>query len=732
MSFGFSPSDVINLVQYSTRVYVAFKDANDNSETQVASLVRSFSAFHHYLLQFNEHMKEYGKPLPLPYHDFRETLKRCEETIEPYKDNLVDRKMSMKKFIYTIKYIGKEKEIENLRRQIDWHCQVLQLHMSSLILRSQSEGKRQTESLTDSTSFRTVSIGGQTTNAIGSSSRTAPLALPAPSEADQWYKDSQNLSRRLKRGDERFAIEEGGLSRPLSLGATSTVVPARDDQTVTAMYHLTLEDLLLIEENRAKRIAAEQRTHLLPSEAVRQEVRNLPPIPQRTYTLDTDHSGLFSGFETDHGPSMSESTATIRPTLGSPTPAPPSAPLTTSPTGSPQIPASYFEPVNWTGVSPSVLPSSPPPTGRTPSVSTVPSDLSASPGSHLPPNGLGVSTIATTPEDEAHILCPRLSTASLVTIALGPGALQWNKLCHKVHVERASPQGVESRICDVQWRKREDGGITLRSLYRSSITKEVKVWVTQQFPATGPSTPLTTSYPDGDVSIEFPNASFGKLDKGCTDIKYTLTGTEASTKFQTLLYTNDGKDAAELLFDRPIATICSNLHKPECRGKNLRLWKRREVQMGLNGIEVVDVLELLFYTSALPEGKAHWVKEPHYSFQWLDSSVCKKSAEKLKLIVSKEPGKWSREKVFPRRKSSKSSSNDENYDVEPGKRRRSTMVSGASSVESGISARSMIGGGRCAQGNLHKLGCSEVDIKFQKASDRRDFIEVWSTYVKPL
>ena len=79
-------------------------------------------------------MKEYGKPLPFPYLDFKETLKRCEETIEPYANHLVDRKMSMKKFVYTIRYIGKEKEIANLRTVIMGHYQALQMCISFLQL----------------------------------------------------------------------------------------------------------------------------------------------------------------------------------------------------------------------------------------------------------------------------------------------------------------------------------------------------------------------------------------------------------------------------------------------------------------------------------------------------------------------------------------------------------------------------------------------------------------------
>lgn len=569
-----------------------------------------------------------------------------------------------------------------------------------------------------------MSFGGQyyTTNALGSSSRPAPNALPPPSDADQLYKDWLVFSRYLKNEDERLALEAGNLARPLSLGGTPAVTPNNDEHTSAVLYHLRreLEDAIMIEENRAKRKAVERRTTLSPSDAVRQEMRNLPPIPSRTYTLDTEHSGNFSGFQ-DYNPSMSDSTATIRPAQSTPSP-------TISPTGSPQIPQSYFEPVNWGG---HATPSFPGANDRTPSVSTGRSSFSTSPESLLSVGSPGNSTADTTPEDAVHPLRPRMSAASLVSMALGPGALQWNKLCRRVQVERAMAQGVETKECDLHWRYREDAGISIRSVYRSGSSKEVKVWMIQHFPATGPSIPLTTSYPDGDVSIDFPRASYGRLEKRCTDLKYTITDTESSTKLQTLLYTNNGKDEAELLYDRPVLTISSNLNKPECRGKNLRLWKRNELRMGANGLETAEVLVLLFYTSALAEEKAHWVEEPHYVFQWLDESVYRKSSDKLELVFSKEPGKWTRDKIFQRRKSSKSSDGGDGQENGADNRRRSTAGSVMSTAVSVKSSKSMFGGGRSnVTGNLNRFGYSELEIKFQSKADRKDFLEVWKKYIR--
>lgn len=591
------------------------------------------------------------------------------------------------------------------------------------------EATKQTQRLLDLAPFRSVSFGGHayTTNAIGSSSRTAPNALPAPSEADQLYKDWIIFSRWLKSEDERLAIENGSSGRPSSWGATPAIAQQGDEQTAAVLYHLRreLEDAIMIEENRAKRIAVERRTNLAPSDAIRQEVQNLPHIPQRTgtiQTLNSDFSGSFSVFE--NGNAMSESTQTLRPGHSTPSPC-------ISPTGSPQIPHSYFDAVDWGSVSES--PSSP--GARTSSMSTTRSSLSQSPGSRLSVPGMDISTAGTTPEDAAQPLRRRLSAASLMSIALGPGALQWNKLCRKAVVERVTPQGSESRECDLHWRYREDAGISIRSVYRSGSSKEVKVWITQHFPATGPSIPLTTSFQDGDVAIGFPRRSFGRLERKCLDVKYLISDATTSERLQTLLYTNNGKDGAELLYDRPVLSISSNLNKPECRGKNLRLWKKSEVRLGSNGLEPVDVVVLLFYTSALAEEKAHWVEEPHYVFQWLDDSTYSKSSDKLQLVFSKEPGKWTRDKVFHRQGSSKSFEAGEDAQ-RPGLNRTGTRTSIASSSAVSVSsARSSIfsnGPKKRVGANLNRFGYSELDIRFQSKGDRAAFLDIWKKYVRGL
>jgi hypothetical protein len=69
-----------------------------------------------------------------PVKDFEDTLKKCETTLEPYADHLIDKKMTVRKFIYTIRYIGMEKEIDGLRKQITGHYQALHMCISFLQL----------------------------------------------------------------------------------------------------------------------------------------------------------------------------------------------------------------------------------------------------------------------------------------------------------------------------------------------------------------------------------------------------------------------------------------------------------------------------------------------------------------------------------------------------------------------------------------------------------------------
>jgi hypothetical protein len=587
---------------------------------------------------------------------------------------------------------------------------------------------------------RTMSLGGQwyTTGAVSSSSPNSPLGLPAPENAHPLYKDWEIFDRWLKAEDERIG-QDLELARPSSWGDTPATARSGDAEMAAVRRRLRCEvaDAIVFEENRAKRAAVEQRSHLAPSDAMRRQVREMPFVPRpRTFTIDTDASSSYDPFGPH--PSMSESMVTLRP--GPSTPSPKASPST-----SPQIEQDFFGPGHW---APSPTSSSMSHNLGRSSVSTIGSNMSSSPDPYyLLSPGLGISTAETTPDDALpDSLRSVLASVSLLPIALPDGALQWGSLCRKVLVERKSTERVqgkektifETQECDMHWKYREDRAMMLRASYRSKSDGKARVWTLQEFPAAGPSIPLTTTI-DGKVSIDFPRGSFGKLDKQWVDISYTFANSESSVVFQTLLYTNNGKDAAELLFDRPIKTISSDKNKPECRGRNLRLWRRTEIHLELNGPVSVDVLILLFYTSFL-ENKGHWVEEPHYAFEWLTEPVFNKTSDKLTLTFSKDAAKWTPDKLFQRRKSSRGSVSSDVQIPVTTKRKDSMEIPGITRSGTGgssasiKSSRSIFSRSKASSrmGSLNSFGYAKLDIEFQSNKDRKAFLDVWKKYVKPL
>jgi hypothetical protein len=548
------------------------------------------------------------------------------------------------------------------------------------------------------------------------------------------------FSRWLKNEDERMNHDLQLAPRPSSWGDTPAAAPNGDAEISAVLYRLQCEvqDAIVFEENRTKRAAMERRSHLAPSDAIKQQVREMPPAPrQRINTLETVTStGSYSLFDTTAH--MGASAASIRP--GDSTLSPKA-----SPSASPQFESEYFTSNPWVN-SPSTSPilhSD----GRS-SFSTAGSRNSVVSDTHLSPTfGLGISDTAQTTPDNALSNTVRysLSTPYLAPISIEASAMGWNKLCRKVQVERKSMEHVhgkektifEKQECDIHWCYREDRGMSLCAKYRSTRSGHVRVWTQQDFPPIGPSIPLTTTI-DGEVSIDFPRGSFGTLDKSWVDIRYTFTDANTSAVFQTLLYTNNGMHAAQLLFDRPIRTISSDQNKPECRGRNLRLWRRTEKLPESEEQESVDVLVLLFYTSCLEE-KGHWVEEPHYAFEWLTESVYKKKSDSLTLSFSKNPAKWTSDKLFQRRKSSTSSNmptspismkRKDSMEI-PSITRSGTNASSSSSIKS---ARPFLARSKASSriGNMNSFGYSKLEIDFQSTKDRRDFVEIWKTYVKPL
>jgi hypothetical protein len=230
--------------------------------------------------------------------------------------------------------------------------------------------------------------------------------------------------------------------------------------------------------------------------------------------------------------------------------------------------------------------------------------------------------------------------------------------------------------------------------------------------------------------MEFPKRRFGKLRGDCTDIKYIFRDAASSKRFQTLLYTN-GKNDAELLFDRPVTRIHSNLSSNECRGKNIRLWQRSEQHNTRNGLGTVDVLMVVFYTSALHEKEARWVEEPHHAFQWLEDSVYKKNTNKVKLTFSKDPSRWRPDKLFQQRRKSSNTSVAETPSPLSRSNTTALSLSAISPVQSRSQSRLSFLDTPPPRNDSNKYEYSKLEIEFQNVEDRNDFLAIWKEYVKP-
>ncbi|KAG9196659.1 hypothetical protein G6011_01780 [Alternaria panax] len=232
MSFGCSPSDVLKLLDMSTRVYLASKDTNENSEAQVRGLVKESTTFHGCLKELGGLMKQYGQSMLFSIKDFEDTLKKCEKTSELYADHLVDRKMSVKKFIFTLRIPSSH--VPLVLAPPDEHPLFREWRIFDRWLHSEDERIAQ-----EAGSFRPLSLGN------------TPAAAPS--------------------GDIQAAA-------------------------ILYQLRRQVDDAIFVQETRAKRATAEKRTHLGRSDAMKQKVRDMPPAPLRTHILETDLFGDFTKF----------------------------------------------------------------------------------------------------------------------------------------------------------------------------------------------------------------------------------------------------------------------------------------------------------------------------------------------------------------------------------------------------------------------------------------------------
>lgn len=582
----------------------------------------------------------------------------------------------------------------------------------------QRESNIQHQRFYESISPRHMNINGHPIASSESNYYSPYSALPAPSEADQLYQEWLTFSRWLKSEEERLAGSDSARAR-LPYRGRPMLAQNTDDETISVLNRIRMEvdDALVIEQNRVRGERG-RREHAPANDTMRREVQAMPEY-RRAYTLSDDIS-------------MSDSVATIRATR-------PNS-ISISPTGSPQLEPPSPNLGGWGSL---VAEPSSASQRRASSVRTTDSRLDAPRAYRSSVSGSEWSTAATTPDGISPN--PRASALSLANLTLGEPALKWVPLCHKVQVERVTPKGAEMKNCDIHWCYREDAGISLRVLYASTSSflpdgrPQAKTWITQDFRSTGPPIPLTTTYPDGYVSIGFPGSTMGHLSKPCSNVSYTFADPAAAKKFQTLLYTDNGQTDAKLLYERPVC-VSSNLYPNECRHTNLRLWRKRgqhnSAFLGIAQQQMPEVLVLLYYTNNLPEDSAHWVEEQHYAFECLSDSALKESSStKLKLVFCKDTARRSStgSKLFSqrRRSSNKGRSSidpiEENTALSSGGRnasRNSQALSITPSVSSSSSAASA-----SPDESVNCWGYSELKIEFQSKEDRKDFLKIWRAYM---
>jgi hypothetical protein len=520
------------------------------------------------------------------------------------------------------------------------------------------------------------------------------LAETPQSYANDLYREWFVFESRLKAEERRLASE--GIENYSTPREARLPIPRNGDEaTATVLFRLKrqVEDAVLIEGKRTNISTTGKRSHLGPCNGMKQAAHNMSP-PLQTYTLDTQYSKppqSASGEDTHFSPTS------------------PQGPLDT-----------LMPPYRTSFVS------------TTYSSAYMPSDSRSSIAIR------STGTADTSLEDAMSSFAIKSIGTTLAKWVLESGGSEWRRLCRKVQVERESKwEGrimKESRKCDLHWQYRDDGGISICSAYRSEQNHKTHGgWTLQQFTSLGPGIPLITSITDDITEIEFPQGSFGRLEKGFTNIRYIVNKPETSMKLQTFLYTNNGKEAANLLYDRPIFTIVSNLNNPELRERNLRLWRRNEVHNG----SCIDVVYILFYTNALLEPEAHWVEEPTTAFQMLTDVVDNKLSDRVTLVFRdrKSSSKWGTADLLRREprpssprwrtgyssESLQDTSEMVSQDSDP---MQTTLSPHAKDTESSKPTFDELK-------SFNRFGYSQLEIKFRSKSDCRDFLNIWRQTLDP-
>jgi hypothetical protein len=85
MSFGWSATDLLSLVQICCVIIDNCKDGLRSAASQVNSLKKEVEEFNATLLQLHRHLKETGEVSFLNFKDVTKTLNECSEYLEKYR-----------------------------------------------------------------------------------------------------------------------------------------------------------------------------------------------------------------------------------------------------------------------------------------------------------------------------------------------------------------------------------------------------------------------------------------------------------------------------------------------------------------------------------------------------------------------------------------------------------------------------------------------------------------------
>ncbi|KAF2758083.1 hypothetical protein EJ05DRAFT_376600 [Pseudovirgaria hyperparasitica] len=686
MSFGWSVTDVVKLVELSAKVYMAFNDASKNSTVQVQALVRELKNFNTSLSLLQNLLEKYGKCVPLVFADFEKTLKECETFIKPYVDALIDRGKSVNKGYHTIAFAWKDKDVERFRAQIHGHVQALLIHTQYLNLQLTLEAQHlQPPERTLPIPIRHGRLSASSINqtrGLAQTETSDPLLL-------------QDESNRLKDFLEDIIANKAQPAAVRGLGIAQPRLAVSVDLDVLLKLKDDISDVLERAENRNKRIAFEQINH---------DKHSTYGSPGKMTILETPEGSPIPGIQIDD-PAEAKDIWTHLPPRALKEPSRAGTARTVDSgidlesvydeyeaSSSGSVSAPVFR--NPWEESSSMSPTRPRPesVSSVRTVSTISTGRTSWRASHGSAYAVtpGITPLSTPSAGEMLVGSHTSPTTGMVPLDLPPSSFVWQLASDTAELEYLVDKTWRKPVpCTVSFCRRQDGGLSLRATLKTDKGGSVY----QHLPPQNSPIPLAMHgvvRNQPKTYITFPQGPRGTYrPPSIKDMKLTFSTTEDCKLLQKEMYHNQ-----ELVYSRNVRLVESNKQVEECRNTSVRLFR--------DG----PYLTLLLYTNR--RDKPIWIEEYHVAFERLSSSTLRKSSSKdVKLVFSKNAAEHAGGKLL-RRLSSMSSQE------RPQVRRSPTTSSGESSIT--VSKGFPM--------NQHKLNW--IEIHFDTAGDRNEFVRIWN------